>query len=248
MIFKPELVELIKQGKKTMTRRPVKPGEKECRYKPNHAYALQPGRGKRGDEKITIVAVRQQRLDDISEKDAKREGFANKQAFVRYWIGLYGHYDPDQLVWVISFVLGNHADVDRYLAASPPKQFCAAVLPNGKRCGRGFSDDPEPQTVCRCGTRRPPETMSEIGYTTVAHRGLRGEPPAIPSGLQEEYSKQAREKPREESDAEIVEQRGRILDAITEIRKRTVDRNIESKLRTIERQAWGLAPEARRAA
>lgn len=249
MIFKPELVDLIKQGKKTMTRRPVKLGEKGCRYKPNHAYSLQPGRGLRGDVKITIVGEpRCQRLDDISEKDAKREGFPTKQAFLNYWFDLYGDIEPDQQVWVISFVLGDHTDVDRYLAQSAPKQFCNATLANGKRCGRAFSDDPEPQTVCRCGARRPAETMSEIGYTTAAHLGLKGEPPAIPEHVQKRFSKEARDKPRDARDLEIVEQRRRILDALGEIRKHAVDRNVESKLRAIERQVWGLAPEARRAA
>ena len=236
MIFKPELVELIKQGKKTMTRRPIKLGEKACRYKANHAYSLQSG-GKRGDEKITVVAVRRQRLGDISEKDAKREGFPNKQAFVHYWIGLYGHYDPDQQVWVISFVLGDHTDVDRYLAQSPPSQFCAAKLPNGKRCGRAFSDDPEPQTHCRCGAPRPAETMSEIGYTTTANRGLKGEPPAVPEHVQKRFSTDASARDallREQRRAKLQIAVGRIRSGAEQIPRRELTPAQRKRLKSAE--------------
>ncbi len=89
MIFKPELVDLIKQGKKTMTRRPVKAGEGECRYQVGRAYQVQRGRGKPGEETITIVEVRRERLGDVSVKDARREGFPNVAAFLRYWRSLY---------------------------------------------------------------------------------------------------------------------------------------------------------------
>lgn len=192
MIFRPELVELIQQGKKTQIRRLIKPGESKCRYRPNHAYRVQPGRGERGVETITVTETRCERLDDITLKDAKREGFRNLQEFKRYWRELHGFYDPDQQVWVISFLVGDHVDMDRYLARSSPSQTCQAILPSGKRCKRAFSDDPAPQEICKCGARRPDERMDDRGYTPLAHEGLRGEPPAIPASLQDEYSKDAR--------------------------------------------------------
>lgn len=45
VIFRPELARKIIRGEKTMTRRPIKPGETTCRYRPGRDYAVQPGRG-----------------------------------------------------------------------------------------------------------------------------------------------------------------------------------------------------------
>jgi hypothetical protein len=197
VIFRPELVGLIKEGRKTQTRRLTKAGEMECRYKPNHAYKVQPGRGQRGEDTITVVEPpRRERLGDLSLKDARREGFRNVKEFERYWKELHGAYDPDEEVWVISFIRGDHVDQDRFLARSTPKQFCTAKLPSGKPCGRGFVDDPpdRPQAHCKCGARRPPQTLNEIGYTLIAHQGLPAEPAAIPASLQEEYVKQSHDR------------------------------------------------------
>jgi hypothetical protein len=119
MIFRPELAKKIAAGEKTMTRRPVKDGEKDCRYKPNRVYAVQPGRGRPANSQITVTEVREERLGDLSLRDAKREGFRTTQAFVDYWSALYGHYDAEQLVWVISFVKGDATDTPRLLAARP---------------------------------------------------------------------------------------------------------------------------------
>lgn len=239
MIFRPELVELIKSGRKTQTRRPVKRGERECRYKPNHAYKVQPGRGQRGEDVITVVEPpRRERLGALSLKGARREGFRNVQEFERYWKDLHGAYDPDEEVWVISFVRGDHVDQDRFLARNAPSQFCTATLPNGKRCGRGFVDDPpdKPQTHCKCGARRPPQSLNEIGYTMVAHQGLPGEPPAIPASLQEEYVKRSAEKPRVTQREVWLEQRERILNAIEIIREQDVPRIVDAELGRLERK------------
>lgn len=90
MIFRPELVELIKQGKKTQTRRPVKrPGERS-RYKEGHVYSVQPGRTKPGELKITITAVRVEPVGLISDADVRREGFKSRADFFTYFQLLYG--------------------------------------------------------------------------------------------------------------------------------------------------------------
>jgi hypothetical protein len=199
MIFQPELVEQIKQSKKTTTRRPVKYANDgsivDCRYKPMHAYRVQPGRGMHGVEQITVTDVKLGRLGDMTYQDARREGFRTRAgigdlpAFVAYWTMLYGSHNPDQEVWVISFALGDLSDTDRWLASGSPPQTCAATLPNGKRCKRAFSGPDE--KVCKCGARRPPERLDDRGYTTVASRGLKGEKPAIPEALQTQYVKDA---------------------------------------------------------
>jgi hypothetical protein len=116
VIFTPEHVALIQQGRKTQTRRLVKPDEKECRYQVGKAPAVQPGRGKPASCRITILAVRRERLGAISEKDAKREGYRTVYEFRGIWTQLHGAWTPDREVWVITFVLGDRTEKPRYLA------------------------------------------------------------------------------------------------------------------------------------
>jgi hypothetical protein len=116
VIFRPELARKIKEGKKTQTRRVVKG---ECRYKPGRSYALQTGRGKKASERITVMEVRQEKLEEITLRDARREGFRTTADFKDYWTDLHGSFEPEQLVHVISFELGDHTDTPRLLAARP---------------------------------------------------------------------------------------------------------------------------------
>lgn len=93
MIFKPELVRQIQAGRKTMTRRPVRPSEKACRYREGHVYAVQPGRGRRAVCMVTVTDVRLEHVGRISLADAKREGFRTTADFLTYWQHLYGQPD-----------------------------------------------------------------------------------------------------------------------------------------------------------
>lgn len=110
MIFQPDAILLIRERRKTQTRRPVKPGETRCRYHTGRIYSAQPGRGKPGEIKITIMSVRQERLGDITQQDVQREGFRFAGQFRDRWTELHGHFDPDQLVWVITFAHGDRRD------------------------------------------------------------------------------------------------------------------------------------------
>lgn len=140
MIFRPELAKLIVQGKKSMTRRPSH-GETSCRYRVEHVYRVQLGRGMPGRFPITIKAVREEALGEITLKDAKREGFVTTQEFADYWKGLYGKFDEDSRVWVISFALGDATDTPRLLAARPG-------APHGDYVGQSFLAMPlEPEAV-----------------------------------------------------------------------------------------------------
>ena len=103
MIFKPELAKLVKQGRKTMTRRRVVPGV-PCRYEPGKSYAVQPGRGQLSICRLTVTSVREEPWSAISIADARKEGFRTRTEFFDYVRGLYGdNFDFEQQCHVISF-------------------------------------------------------------------------------------------------------------------------------------------------
>ena len=113
MIFKPEMVEKILAGEKTVTRRPARPGNslhgpdwRPCRYEVGKTYAVQPGRGQKGVGRIRVLAVRRKPLGHYMLTDETlREGFQSFTRFRAYWEHLYGSYDPTQLVDRIEFEL-----------------------------------------------------------------------------------------------------------------------------------------------
>lgn len=103
MIFRPELAQLVLDGKKTQTRRPVR--EPECRYKVGKTYAVQPGRGKAALGRIYVESVERAQLGEIGGGDAIREGFPTREDLFEYWRGLYGTLDLAQRVDIITFRL-----------------------------------------------------------------------------------------------------------------------------------------------
>ncbi|MDQ3933412.1 MAG: ASCH domain-containing protein [Actinomycetota bacterium] len=124
MIFRPRLIHAIAQGKKTMTRRPLKSNDEVCRYRVGHDYAIQPGRGKPAVARITITDVRRERLGELTFNDARAEGFRTRAEFFEYWEQLYGRVDVDELVWVITFEVAEnirllHKDSTRGYTANP---------------------------------------------------------------------------------------------------------------------------------
>ncbi len=117
MIFKQQMVAAILDGKKTVTRRPVKYDDAghpiPNRYFRGRDYALQPvieegpGRGRGGKEigRIEITAVRLEQLHEVTDQEGRLEGFADALAFADYWKGLYGSWDGTQLVRRYAFRL-----------------------------------------------------------------------------------------------------------------------------------------------
>ncbi len=88
MIFKPQLVEQIKQGRKTVTRRLVQ-AQQPCRYEVGRDYAVQPGRGRAAVLRIVVLDVEQQLLGDLTHDAARAEGFRDRAAFARHWLELH---------------------------------------------------------------------------------------------------------------------------------------------------------------
>lgn len=88
MIFQPPLVQQIRAGKKTQTRRPAKDGE-PCRYREGKSYAVQPGRGQSATCRIHVTAVRQEIVGEIAFADARAEGFPTTDDFKTYWVSVH---------------------------------------------------------------------------------------------------------------------------------------------------------------
>lgn len=118
MIFRPELIDKILSGKKTETRRPVKDG-KPCRYEQGRTYSLQSARGKPGVGRIRVREVRRERLGEIDEDGAQREGFESRKEFFDYWKKLYEKVDEDVEVWVIHFKIPGGASLIALGAGAP---------------------------------------------------------------------------------------------------------------------------------
>ena len=105
MIFSPENIELIREGKKTETRRiwkkpHVKVGKTyQCR---TSRYAKTP----EDSPYIKIIAMRKERLGEITPEAAEREGMDSGLKIFQFrelWVKLHGLWDPDQIVTVIDF-------------------------------------------------------------------------------------------------------------------------------------------------
>jgi hypothetical protein len=105
MLFRHELAAKVLAGTKTQTRRLAHRGERVCRddggdivsvtrprtekrtarairFRVGQTYAVQPGRGRQGVGFVRLTAIREQSLLDISQEDARAEGFQNATDFV----------------------------------------------------------------------------------------------------------------------------------------------------------------------
>ena len=131
MIFKQ--IEQVLSGDKTQTRRVCKTGEalvqfmnwdslqsryiegycvadSDSRYKwvCGRTYAIQPKRGAAGiPTRIKITAIRQERLQDITEANAIAEGVASVEIYKQLWDSVNwktkDRWANNPLVWVITF-------------------------------------------------------------------------------------------------------------------------------------------------
>ena len=230
MIFRPELARKIIRGEKTMTRRPIKPGEKECRYRPGRTYSVQRsltareredgalGRSRATGHRIEILAVDEQTLADLAYRDARAEGFRDRAEFFAYWAALYGLDEPDlgQPVWAITFRL--FADTPRLLIPS-----------------RSFVEDPD--------AMKRPEAQTDHGYTSDTRRAMPDEPEAVDEHTQERYAKEAREKERATRREVWLESRVRLQAEIDRLRAANLGAHtandiaaLQSRVRSLDRK------------
>jgi hypothetical protein len=110
MIFRPELVDKILAGSKTVTRRRLPRSDKpRKRYREGQTYAVQPGRGKHHVGHIRVSGVRIKPLHHV-KSDFRAEGFGSLDEFADYWKHLHGSIDWNESVAVIWFELAPRCD------------------------------------------------------------------------------------------------------------------------------------------
>lgn len=133
MIFSPDLAAKVLDGSKTQTRRRDKV-DGPFRYKTGRDYAVQERRGGKALGRILVNAVWREYVQDISEEDARAEGFASRNGFLNRWHNMYGGLANHEVVWCIEFKLCGSAHVDGSSVdcATSPK-------PDGRRPGGGIN-------------------------------------------------------------------------------------------------------------
>ena len=110
MLFKPNHIDLIKQGIKTETRRAWKgkPKVKISKFYP----IMRDYRHKHNsdDGYILIKTLLQQRLGDMTEQEATAEGGYTLEEYKQIWIGIHGSWNDDEIVWVVDFEFRRRND------------------------------------------------------------------------------------------------------------------------------------------
>jgi len=100
MLWKRPYVTMILEGRKTATRRRARPMVRVGR-----AYRIRVGFYEFLPRRILVESMRRQRLGEMTEADATREGVQNLSAFRDEWEAIYGGWDPSEEVWVVEFSL-----------------------------------------------------------------------------------------------------------------------------------------------
>jgi len=99
ILFKPEFVKIIKEGKKTQTRRKWK----KCHIKAGDIQELKTRPIDKAFAKAKIIRVYRQKLIDMSFNEIRKEGFENREKFIECWLKIYGNWIPNEEVYVIEF-------------------------------------------------------------------------------------------------------------------------------------------------
>jgi len=99
-LFKKQHIKLILEGRKTQTRRRHKHP-----WKPGRIYRIKVSWFKSTPYRIKILRRFRQRLGDMTEEDAKAEGFNSLEEFRRAWEEIHGQWNPDEEVWAYEFKL-----------------------------------------------------------------------------------------------------------------------------------------------
>ncbi len=129
LLFRPEHEEAILLGKKTQTRRiwkrqRVKVGslhKAKTKLFSKDYFAI-----------LKITGVRSERLGDISEADAQAEGGYTPETYRQKWIEINGSWNPDQLVFVVDFVVAETQFPMSHAPAQIAEEDVRELIPNRK--------------------------------------------------------------------------------------------------------------------
>jgi len=102
MLFKKPLIQKIREGEKTQTRR-----ISQRKYKVGRPYGIRSSRFRKSEGHIVINRRFEQKLGEIRLTDVKKEGFNSLEEFRRAWeeINGKGSWKPEQIVSVYEFEL-----------------------------------------------------------------------------------------------------------------------------------------------
>ena len=103
MMFDIYCVSQILSGNKNVTRRVARGGRRPA--VPGHIHKLKIDRSKRTYGLIRIEDCRLERLGDLTDDEAVREGFNNKEHYLSYFWNLNHDINDDLLVWRVEFEL-----------------------------------------------------------------------------------------------------------------------------------------------
>lgn len=128
-LFKRPLLQRIKRGTKTQTRRIIfsddrptfgnsgeiiavhrinrERGTTRVKWRVGQEYAACPGRGLPGEATIRLLKLRKEAPAAISESDALAEGFNSAAEFLTAWGEINPNHNPHSPVWVCTFELSG---------------------------------------------------------------------------------------------------------------------------------------------
>jgi uncharacterized protein YhfF len=116
MIFQREHREQVRSGEKTMTRRRWDENDQVTAGKTYRATLggnVEQGMFTKREDCdcfIRVNDVYRERLGDMSESDAAREGDYSLAEFRDVWRDIHGQWNPDEQVWVVAFEYAGDQD------------------------------------------------------------------------------------------------------------------------------------------
>ncbi|MCE4621248.1 MAG: ASCH domain-containing protein [Desulfurococcales archaeon] len=132
LMIKGEFADMVLEGVKTTT---IRVGV----IKPKYDEIIIHGKG-RPLAKAKIVKVTTKKLSELSDEDARRDGFSDKESLIRALTRVYGALEPDDIVTIIEFKITQRLDMlpqeDPYMGLEP-----ADIARLALRYLRGYFDD-----------------------------------------------------------------------------------------------------------